>query len=101
MLGIEFGEKLLYKVKPQIKNEKINSRWEYGIFIGVSRRSGEPWIVVEDSVFAVRIPVEEMRSEDLTRLGTVTKEKSMQMENTEQPDEVSAKKIEPSASVNS
>ena len=35
ILGIEFGEKLLYKVKPTQKMEKINVRWEYGIFVGV------------------------------------------------------------------
>ena len=68
VLGIEFGEKLLYKVKPKDKQEKINSRWEYAIFIGVRRRSGELWVAVKDSVFAVRsvrrIPVEERWNED-------------------------------------
>ena len=34
VLGVEFGEKLLYKVKPTAKLEKINSRWEFGIFVG-------------------------------------------------------------------
>ena len=62
VLGIEFGEKLLYKVKPKDKNEKINPRWEYGIFVGVRRRSGELWIAIKDHVFAVRsvrrIPIE-------------------------------------------
>ena len=46
VLGIEFGEKLLYKVKPTAKLEKINSRWEFGIFVGARRRSGELWISV-------------------------------------------------------
>ena len=32
--GVEFGEKLLYKVKPTVKLEKINSRWAFGIFVG-------------------------------------------------------------------
>ena len=43
MLGIEFGEKLFYKVKPKDKSEEINSKWECGILIGVRkrRRSGE------------------------------------------------------------
>ena len=35
VLGIEFGEKLPCKVKPQVKQEKINSRWECAIFMGV------------------------------------------------------------------
>ena len=46
ILGIEFGEKLLYKVKPKDKQEKINTRWEYGIFVGVRRKGGELWISV-------------------------------------------------------
>ena len=50
VLGIKFGERLLYKVKPQIKNEKINSRWGYGITIGVRRRSG-----VKDTFFCGQI----------------------------------------------
>ena len=40
VLEVEFGEKLLYKVKPTAKLEKINSRWELGIFVGIRRRSG-------------------------------------------------------------
>ena len=47
VLGVEFGEKLLYKVKPTAKLEKINSRWEFGIFVGVRRRSGEVWVAVK------------------------------------------------------
>jgi hypothetical protein len=49
VLGIEFGEKLLYKVKIKDKLEKINTRWEFGIFVGVRRRSGELWVAVTDS----------------------------------------------------
>jgi hypothetical protein len=41
VLGLEFGEKVLYKLKPGAKMEKINSRWDFGIFIGVRRRSNE------------------------------------------------------------
>ena len=36
VLGVKFGEKLLYKVKPTAKLEKKNSRWEYGMLVGVS-----------------------------------------------------------------
>ena len=68
VLGIEFGEKLLYKVRPKDKQEKINTRWEYGIFVGVRRKSGEVWISVKDKVFGVRsvrrIPVEDRWGED-------------------------------------
>ena len=37
VLGVEFGEKLMWKVKPKQILEKINSRWEYDIFVGVRR----------------------------------------------------------------
>ena len=54
LLGIEFGEKLMWKVRPKDKMEKLNPRWEYGIFIGVRRRSGELWIATEDGLKKVR-----------------------------------------------
>ena len=43
VMGIEFGEKLLYsyKRKSQAKADKINPRWEYGVFVGVRAWSGE------------------------------------------------------------
>ncbi len=63
ILGLEFGEKLLYKVKRGSKLEKINERWEYGIFLGVRRKSNELWIGTKDGIESVRsvkrIPVEQ------------------------------------------
>ena len=47
MLGIEFGEKLLYKVKKDAKMPKAREIWEYGIFVGVKRRSGEVWLAAD------------------------------------------------------
>ena len=35
ILGLEFGEKVLYKIKLSNRMEKINSRWDEGIFVGV------------------------------------------------------------------
>ena len=68
VLGIEFGEKVLYKIKPSQKMEKINARWDYGIFVGVRRRSGELWIAAQDQIFSVRsvrrIAVEQRWSRD-------------------------------------
>ena len=68
ILGLEFGEKLLYKIKAGTKDEKINARWDHGIFVGVRRRSGELWIAIKDKILAVRsvrrIPVEERWGED-------------------------------------
>lgn len=60
VLGVEFGEKLLYKVKVKKKLEKINTRWEFGIFVGVRRRSGEVWVATKGQLISVRsIPMEE------------------------------------------
>ena len=33
--------KLLWKVRPKEKSEKINPRWEYGIFVGVPNEYAE------------------------------------------------------------
>ena len=41
VMGIEFGEKLLWKIPKKDKMAKLRQRWEYGIFVGVRRRSGE------------------------------------------------------------
>ena len=70
--GVEFGEKLLYKVKLANKMEKINARWNHGIFVGVRNRSNELWIATNEnkiiSVRAVkRIPVEQRWGEDCVK----------------------------------
>ena len=64
VVGLEFGEKLLWRRRKEAKMAKIRSRWEYGIFVGVRRRSGELWVANEEGeiikVRAVkRIPKEE------------------------------------------
>ncbi len=51
VFGIEFGEKLLYKVKVTDKMAKIEARWEPGFFVGVRRESGEVWASVRGKVF--------------------------------------------------
>ena len=33
VLGIEFGEKIIYKLKHTKKLQKINARWDLGIFV--------------------------------------------------------------------
>ena len=67
VLGIEFGEKLLWKKKAQSKMDKISSRWECGIFVGVRVRSGEFWVATEAGVNKARsvrcIPEEDWWSE--------------------------------------
>ena len=41
VLGIHFGEKILYKTRTQAKQNKLRPRWEYGIFVGVKTSSNE------------------------------------------------------------
>ncbi len=54
ILGLEFGEKLLYKTKRGPKLEKINERWDHGIFLGVRRKSNELWIGTKEGIESVR-----------------------------------------------
>ena len=42
MLGFEFGEKPLWKMRPRAGHqEKLNARWGHGLFLGIRRASGE------------------------------------------------------------
>jgi len=54
VLAIEFGEKVFYKVKMVSKLEKLNARWEPGIFVGVKRKSNEIMVATEDGILFVR-----------------------------------------------
>ena len=45
VLGLEFGEKVLWKHHPGKKMEKMNARWGYGLFLGVKTKSGELIVV--------------------------------------------------------
>jgi hypothetical protein len=54
VLGIEFGEKLVWKKKSGQKMNKINSKWEFGIFVGVRQRSGEIWVATPDGIHKAR-----------------------------------------------
>ena len=72
MAGLEFGEKLLWKKLKGPKMAKMKARWEYGIFVGVRRRSGEFWVVLKSGgmkkVRSVRrIPEEERWGTDNRR----------------------------------
>ena len=63
IIGIEFGEKVFYKTKPdKNKLQKINARWDYGIFVGVRRQNNELMIANQVGVFYTRsikrIPIE-------------------------------------------
>ena len=69
VVGLEFGEKLLWRKKKGDKMAKIRSRWAYGVFLGVRWKSGEMWVASKTGeVFKVRaakrIPEENRWSED-------------------------------------
>ena len=71
VLGLEFGEKVLYKTRPEGKMCKIRPRWEYGIFVGVRPASNELWIATASKTFAVRsvrrLPPQQRWSSDCVR----------------------------------
>ena len=58
----------MYKIQAGAKFQKINPRWEHGIFVGVRRRSNELLVSRPDGVVAVRsvrrIPLEKRWCED-------------------------------------
>ena len=54
VLAVEFGERLLYKVRPKDKMEKLNARWDFGVFVGIRASSGEVWVATKDGIKAVR-----------------------------------------------
>ena len=73
VLGIEFGEKVFYKLKHTQKLQKINARWDLGIFVGVRKRSNELAIAAEDGIHFVRsvkrVPFEKTMGGGLHKLG--------------------------------
>ena len=54
ILGVEFGEKVLYKLKRKNKMEKINAKFAYGIFVGVKRSSNEIMVAHPEGIEYVR-----------------------------------------------
>ena len=42
------------KVRQKNKLEKLNPRWEYGVFVGVKVTIGETWVVTKEGLQAVR-----------------------------------------------
>merc|ERR1712217_65366 len=54
VLGIEFGEKVMYKLKLGSKKEKINARWDYGIFVGINKKSNTILVATKDRIISVR-----------------------------------------------
>lgn len=63
VMGVEFGEKVMYKKKRKDKNAKMDPRWEKGIFVGARACSGEFWLSTPLGVLKCRsirrLPLEE------------------------------------------
>ena len=62
------GRSYFYKGKKKQKLEKLNARWDYGIFVGVRRKSNEMLVVTEKGLEEVRsvrrLPEERRWGED-------------------------------------
>ena len=41
VLGVEFGETIMWKQKPTGVLRKLETQWQFGVFIGIRRSSGE------------------------------------------------------------
>jgi hypothetical protein len=71
VMGVEFGEKLMYKKRVKDKSAKIEPRWEKGIFVGVRVSSGEFWIATPEGIRKARsvrrLPVQDRWGEDSLR----------------------------------
>lgn len=67
VLGVEFGEQLLWKRHKGANMGKLRSRWELGIFVGVRRKSGEVWVATKEWVIVKARSVRRIPEED--RLG--------------------------------
>ena len=50
----EFGERILYQPHKHIQRGKLDPRFEYGVFVGVSPFSNEVWVSQGEKVLAVR-----------------------------------------------
>ena len=49
VIGLEFGERVLWKHPPGRSMDKINSRWGHGMFVGVKAKSNELIVIDGDS----------------------------------------------------
>ena len=54
VIGVEFGEKVLYHVARGSKLEKTRARWHPGIFVGVKRKSNQLMIATPEGIHFVR-----------------------------------------------
>jgi hypothetical protein len=70
-LGVEFGEKACWKRSLGNVEQKLNTRWGKGIFVGVIRTSHEVIIANEEGIIQardiIRLPYEQRWGEDCVK----------------------------------
>ena len=54
VMAVEFGEKVLWRVKQSGKLAKMSPKWELGVFVGVRAESGEVWVATPEGIHTVR-----------------------------------------------
>ena len=54
VLAVEFGERVLWRVRPAGRMAKLSPRWEYGVFVGARAGSGELLVATKEGLRAVR-----------------------------------------------
>ena len=54
VLAVEFGEKVLWKVRTSGRLAKMSPKWEEGVFVGVKAESGEVWVAAKEGLQTVR-----------------------------------------------
>lgn len=54
VMAVEFGEKVLWKIKQSGKLAKMSPKWELGVFVGVRAESGEVWVATPEGIHTVR-----------------------------------------------
>jgi hypothetical protein len=72
VLGIEFGEKVMWKARqtgPFLK--KLEARWQFGLFIGIKKTSGEVIVANEDGAVKVARTIRRVPSETRWQVGNL------------------------------
>ena len=68
VVGLEFGEKVMYGIQRKNVKAQLETRWAYGIFVGMKPRSNEFLVATKTGIHHVRsvkrIPLEERWGED-------------------------------------
>ena len=102
VMAVEFGERLLWRVRRAGKQEKMNPRWDYGAFVGIRPESGDVLVAVKQGIQVVRsvrrLPVEERwgpANKDMVRHVPWNRSGSDPLADGDIPEEVAPQEQEP------